>query len=58
MDFMRRRADELKEQNSARLSQICTWLQEAPQEPQRVLPLIAELIASLHREVQMCVKHG
>ena len=57
LDFMRRRADELKEQNSARLSQICTWLQEAPQEPQRVLPLIAELIASLHREVQMCVEN-
>jgi hypothetical protein len=54
-DFMWRRADELKQQNNAQLSQISTWLKEAPQEPQRVLPLIAELIASLHSEVQMCV---
>jgi hypothetical protein len=45
----------IKQQNDARLSQISTWLEEAPQEPQRVLPLIAELVASLHSEVQLCV---
>jgi hypothetical protein len=55
LEFMWRRADALKQQNDARLSQISTWLQEAPQEPQRVLPLIAELVASLYSEVQMCV---
>jgi hypothetical protein len=54
-DFVRRRADEIKQQNAARLSQIATWLRDAPQEPQRVLPLIAKLIASLHGDVQTCI---
>jgi len=55
-DFLWRRADEIKQQTEARLAQISTWLQDAPQEPQRVLPLIAKLIASLHGDVQTCVK--
>ena len=46
------RADEIKRQTEARLAQILTWLQDAPQEPQRVLPLIARLITSLHGDVQ------
>ena len=54
-DFMQRRADALKQQNDAQLSQIATWLRDAPQEPQRVLPLIAKLVASLHGDVQTCV---
>jgi hypothetical protein len=54
-DFMWRRAGEHKKQTNARLWQISSWLQGSPQEPQRVLPLIAELIASLYGEVQMCV---
>jgi hypothetical protein len=55
LEFTWRRADALEQHNDARLSQISTWLQEAPQEPQRVLPLIAKLVALLHNEVQMCV---
>jgi hypothetical protein len=55
LEFMERRADALKDQNDARLAQISTWLKDAPQEPQRVLPLIGKLVASLHSEVQMCV---
>lgn len=54
-DFMQRRADALKQQNDAQLSQIATWLRDAPQEPQRVLPLIAKLVASLHGDVQTCI---
>ena len=54
-DFMQRRADALKQQNDAQLLQIATWLRDAPQEPQRVLPLIAKLIASLHGDVQTCI---
>jgi hypothetical protein len=51
-EYMWRRADARKQQNDSRLSQIATWLRDAPQEPQHALPLIAKLIASLHGDVQ------
>jgi hypothetical protein len=53
--FVQRRADELRQRDDAQLSQIATWLRDAPQEPQRVLPLIAKLIASSHSDVQTCI---
>lgn len=54
-DFVYRRADEVKAQSEARLSQIKIWLKEAPKEPERVCPLMIKMIESMHRDVQECM---
>jgi hypothetical protein len=54
-DFMYRRAEQVRDRNEARLSQIKTWLKDAPDEPQRVYPLMVRMIESVHRDVQECV---
>jgi hypothetical protein len=54
-DFVNRRADEVRAQSEARLSQIKDWLKEAPKEPERVYPLMVRMIESMHRDVQECM---
>lgn len=54
-DFMVRRAEELKSQNDARLSQVKTWLNDAPNDPKRIYPLIVRMMESIHQDVQECM---
>jgi hypothetical protein len=53
--FLYRRAEQLKNNTYARESQIATWLKDAPDGPQRIVPLVTKLVATLHGEMQTWV---
>jgi len=46
-EFLWRRSEMLKAKNDARLSQILTWLYEAPKDPHRICPLIVSMVHAL-----------
>jgi len=55
-EFLWRHSEMLKAKNDARLSQVLTWLHEAPEEPHRIYPLIVRMMHALHGDVQECLR--
>ena len=51
-DYLWRRSKEMKERTDARPGQIQRWLTDAPDKPERIVPLLTTLIADSQRELE------
>jgi hypothetical protein len=51
-DYLWRRSGEMRPRTAARLEQIQRWLADAPDKPERIVPLLTSLITDSQRELE------